>query len=63
MASLRRRLSVAVAFRRRPAVLGGCPRSLAAAACGWNHLLRHQDDPEKRIAELEHQLAEALAPH
>lgn len=25
---------------------------------GWDHLLMAQDDPEKRIADLEHQLAE-----
>jgi hypothetical protein len=30
----------------------------APAAQGWDHLLMDQDDPEKRIADLEHQLAE-----
>jgi DivIVA domain-containing protein len=37
---------------------GKRPRFAAAAASGWHDLLMDQDDPEKRIAELERQLAE-----
>jgi DivIVA domain-containing protein len=33
----------------------------AARLLGWDHLLMDQDDPEKRIADLERQLAEARA--
>jgi NADPH-dependent 2,4-dienoyl-CoA reductase/sulfur reductase-like enzyme len=33
---------------------------LPGAASGWDHLLMDQDDPEKRIADLEHQLAERM---
>ena len=35
---------------------------LRARAGGWEHLLMYQDDPEKRIAELERRLAEARTP-
>jgi TM2 domain-containing membrane protein YozV len=34
----------------------------AAAACGCDHLLVDYDDPEKRIAELENQLADGMNP-
>ena len=34
----------------------------AGAAAGWDHLLVDHDDPEKRIAELEGQLADSLKP-
>jgi TM2 domain-containing membrane protein YozV len=37
-------------------------RLAAAAACGWDHLLVDEDDPEKRIAELEGQLADSMNP-
>jgi hypothetical protein len=43
---------------RRPLVLAGVRDFLPGAASGWDHLLMDQDDPEKRIADLEHQLAE-----
>jgi TM2 domain-containing membrane protein YozV len=46
---------------RRPIVLAGVHRGLpAAAASGWDHERVDQDDPEKRIAELENQLAENI---
>jgi hypothetical protein len=35
-------------------------RDFLPAASGWDHLLMDQDDPEKRIADLEHQLAERM---
>lgn len=34
----------------------------AVAASGWDHLLVDDDDPEKRIAELEGQLADSMKP-
>src|ERR1700738_4624265 len=37
---------------------GGRPQFPTAAASEWDHLLMDQDDPEKRIAEVEGQLAE-----
>lgn len=45
----------------RPVVpAGGRPRLPAVAATGWDHLLVDKDDPEKRIAELERQLADEM---
>ena len=46
------------ATRRRPLVRAGIRDFLPGAASGWDHLLMDQDDPEKRIADLERQLAE-----
>ena len=46
------------ATRRRPLVLAGIRDFLHGAASRWDHLLMDQEDPEKRIAELERQLAE-----
>src|ERR1700752_5287174 len=44
-------------------VIGSCgtARFTAAALPLWDHLPMAQDDPEQRIADLEHQLAEAKA--
>ena len=46
------------ATRRRPLVLAGIRDFLPGAASGWDHLLMDQDDPARRIADLERQLAE-----
>lgn len=47
---------------RTPSAASGCPRFfLTPPLVEWNHLLMDQDDPEKRIAELERQLAEPRA--
>ncbi len=42
----------------RPAVGAGLRDCKQPAACGWDHLLMDHDDPDKRIADLEGQLAE-----
>jgi hypothetical protein len=48
------------ATRRRPLVPAGIRDFLLGVASGWDHLLMDKDDPEKRIADLEHQLAERM---
>jgi hypothetical protein len=47
-----------VAKSPRPVVLAGVGDFLQPRLPEWDHLLMNQDDPEKRIAELERQLAE-----